>query len=107
MNAWEVWECELGHGTHPVVIISHPARAARKDVIEILDFSTQRASRPPYPNEVILDVEDGMNWETFCKCDLIYAVRRLDIKNRRGQVTIERQRIIVQTIIRSHGWTQF
>ena len=107
MNAWDVWECDLGHGTHPVVIVSHPVRAQGKNVIEVLDCSTQRAARAPLPNEVILDVEDGMNWQTFCKCDLIYAVDRAEIKNRRGQVAIERRRLIVQTIVRSHAWTQF
>ena len=107
MNAWEVWECDLGHGTHPVVIVSHPSRAANKDVVELLDCSTQRAVRPPFPNEVILDVEDGLNWPTFCKCDLIYAVERHDLKNCRGSVVLARQRIIVSTIIQSHGWTRF
>ena len=48
-----------------------------------------------------------MNWPTFCKCDLIYAVDRRDLKNRRGLVAIVRQRIIVSTIIQSHGWTRF
>ena len=79
MTSWEVWECDLGHGVHPVVIVSHPARAANKDVIELLDCSTQRAARAPLPNEIILDTVDGMNWPTFCKCDLIYSVHRADI----------------------------
>ena len=35
MTSWEVWECDLGHGAHPVVIVSHPARAANKDIIEL------------------------------------------------------------------------
>ena len=107
MNAWDVWECDLGDGKHPVVVISHPGRAAHKDVVEILDCSSQRPVRPPLPNEVILDSEDGMNWQTFCKCDLIYSVHRSDINNRRGHVSIERRRLIVQAIIRSHAWTQF
>lgn len=37
MNAWEVYEADLGWGAHPVVIVSHPARAARKEFVEILD----------------------------------------------------------------------
>ena len=107
MNSWEVWECDVGFGAHPVVVVSHPARAQRKDIVEVLTCSTQRAARPALSNEVILDVEDGMNWRTFCRCDLIYAVGRDELKNKRGQVSVERQRQIVQTIIRSHGWTQF
>jgi len=107
MTSWEVWECDLGHGVHPVVIVSHPARAANKDIIELLDCSTQRAARAPLPNEIILDTADGMNWPTFCKCDLIYSVHRADIRNRRGMVGIERQRAIVSTILRSHAWSNF
>src|SRR6266581_8239244 len=107
MTSWEVWEGDLGHGTHPVVIVSHSARAANKDIVELLDCSTQRASRPPFPNEVILDIADGMNWPTFCKCDLIYSVHRTEVGNRRGMVGIERQRAIVSTIIQSHGWMRF
>lgn len=39
MNAWEVYEADLGWGKHPVVIVSHPARASRKDIVEVLGFS--------------------------------------------------------------------
>ena len=104
MNAWDVWECDLGHGSHPVVIVSHLARAEGKEVVEVLDCSTQRTARPAFPNEVILDVEDGMNWKTFCKCDLIHAVFKSDLTNHRGHVTAEGRRRIVETINRSNGW---
>ena len=35
VNAWEVYEADLGWGNHPVVIVSHPTRAARKDIVEV------------------------------------------------------------------------
>jgi mRNA-degrading endonuclease toxin of MazEF toxin-antitoxin module len=104
VNAWDVCACDLGWGSHPVVIISHPARAARKDFVEVLDCSSQRASRPPLENEVLLDSADGFDWETFCKCDCIYAVPREELKARKGSVTAERRRLIVRAIIQSHGW---
>jgi hypothetical protein len=104
MNAWEVYEADLGWGNHPVVIVSHPARAARKEIIEILDCSSQRASRPPRAHEVVLDESDAMDWPTFCKCDCIYAVPRMELKKLRGCVTIERRRQIVSTMIAAHGW---
>jgi hypothetical protein len=84
--------------------VSHPARAARRDFVEVLDCSTQRASRPPLDNEVVLDAADGMDWPTFCKCDCIYAVPREEIKARRGTITRERRRAIVSAIVQSHGW---
>ena len=106
MNAWDVWDCDLGHGPHPVVIVSHPFRVANKLTVEILDCSSQRAARGPDKNEVLLDTADGMNWPTLCKCDCIYAVEKSELKNHRGQVTIERRRAIVRTIIDSHAWNK-
>ncbi len=104
MNAWDIHTCDLGWGTHPVVIISHPLRAARKDIVEVLDCSSQRASRPPADNEVVLDEVDGLDWPSLCKCDCIFAVPREEVKGRRGTVTAERRRQIVRAIIQSHGW---
>lgn len=104
MNAWDIHSADLGWGLHPVVIVSHPLRAAHKDFIEILDCSTQRAARPPRTTEVLLDHADGLDWQTLCKCDCIFAVERTEIKTRRGTVSPERRRQIVRAIIASHGW---
>ena len=104
MNAWGIYSCDLGWGDHPVVIVSHPGRAERKDLVEVLDCSTQRENRPPRENEVDLDAADGLDWPTVCKCDCIFAVPREEIKARRGSVSSERRRSIVQAIIRTHGW---
>lgn len=104
VNAWDVFEADLGWGLHPVVVISHPARAARKEFVEVLDCSSQRATRPPHDNEVLLDKSDGMDWATFCKCDCIFAIPRNELKNHRGAVALERRRQIVRTMITSHGW---
>lgn len=104
MNAWEIYEADLGWGVHPVVIVSHPVRAACKEFVEILDCSSQRASRPPRDHEVLLDQSDGLEWETLCKCDCIYAVPRNELKQRRGVVCAERRRQIVRTLIAVHGW---
>jgi mRNA-degrading endonuclease toxin of MazEF toxin-antitoxin module len=104
VNAWEIYEADLGWQSHPVVIVSHPARAARKNFVEVLDCSSQRANRPPHDSEVVLDKADGMDWPTFCKCDCLYAVPRGELKKHRGTVVLERRRQIVRAIIASHGW---
>lgn len=104
MNAWEVYSCDLGWGLHPVVIVSHPARASRREFVEVLDCTSQRASRPPAPNEVLLDRADGLDGATLCKCDCLFAVPRDELRQHRGTVTLERRRQIVRTIIQSHGW---
>ena len=66
MTAWVVYEADLGWGAHPVVVVSHPARAAHKEFVEILDCTTQRQARPPQDHEVLLDQSDGLDWPTFC-----------------------------------------
>ncbi len=104
MNAWDIFEADLGWGVHPVVIVSHPERAARKDFVEVLDCWSRRAARPPHVNEVALDQADGLDWQTFCKCDLIIAVPRVELKRQRGVVSVERRRQIVRSIISTHGW---
>jgi mRNA-degrading endonuclease toxin of MazEF toxin-antitoxin module len=106
VNAWEIWTFDPGFGDHPAVIVSAQDRAARKPLVEIILCSSQRASRPPNAGEVLLDSADGLDWETLCKCDLIYAVARDSLHTRRGSVTSERQREIVRVMVASHGWTR-
>jgi chemotaxis response regulator CheB len=48
------YDADLGWGTHPVVIVPHPVRAARKEFVEILDCASQRANRPARDHEVVL-----------------------------------------------------
>ncbi|HWN95356.1 MAG TPA: type II toxin-antitoxin system PemK/MazF family toxin [Methylomirabilota bacterium] len=91
-------------GSHPVVIVSIRPGPPRKDFVEVLDCSSQRANRPPAENEVVLDTADGLDWPTFCKCDCIFAVPREELKARKGSVTAERRRNIVRAIVQSHGW---
>ena len=104
MNAWEIWTFDPGFGVHPAVIVSAQDRAARKPLVEIILCSTQRASRAPNAGEVLLDSADGLNWETLCKCDLIYSVGRDLLHTPRGLVTAERRREIVRAIVSCHGW---
>jgi mRNA-degrading endonuclease toxin of MazEF toxin-antitoxin module len=104
VNAWEIYSCDLGWSAHPVVIVSHPARAARREFVEVLDCTSQRPGRPPAANEVLLDSADGLDGATLCKCDCVFAVPRAELRQHRGNVTLERRRQIVRTIIQSHGW---
>jgi len=106
VNAWEIWTFNPGYGDHPAVIVSAQDRAARKPVVEVLLCSTQRATRQPNAGEVLLDSADGLNWETLCKCDLIYAVERDLLHTWRGLVTNERRRNIIRLIVASHGWSR-
>ena len=81
-------------GEHPVVLISHPDICARSAVVNVIFCTSQRQSRRPYPHEVMLNGEDGMEWETFCDCSCLYAVKSADLFGIRGHVTLERRRQI-------------
>ena len=43
---------------------------------------------------MMLDTEDGMNWETFCDCSILWSVEAARLNNCRGVVTLERRRAI-------------
>jgi mRNA-degrading endonuclease toxin of MazEF toxin-antitoxin module len=65
--------------------------------------STQRATRKPEVHEVILDEADGLDWETLCKCDVVYAAPKTELVKRRGGVRAERRRAIAERVIRGLG----
>jgi mRNA-degrading endonuclease toxin of MazEF toxin-antitoxin module len=95
-DQFEVWRYvfpEKG-GEHPVVLISHPDICARAKVVNVLFCTSQRQSRKPHPGEVMLNGADGLDWETFCDCSVIYAVKSDLLFNKRGRVTLERRRAI-------------
>jgi mRNA-degrading endonuclease toxin of MazEF toxin-antitoxin module len=94
-DQFDVWRFQFPEkGEHPVVIISHPDRCARAAVVNVLFCTSQRQSRRPYPYEVMLNGVDGLDWETFCDCSIIYAVKSDLLFNRRGHVSLERRRAI-------------
>jgi mRNA-degrading endonuclease toxin of MazEF toxin-antitoxin module len=95
-DQFDVWRFNFPErgGEHPVVLISHPDICARAAVVNVLFCTSQRQSRSPYPHEVMLNGADGMDWETFCDCSCLYAVKSADLFGERGRVTLERRRQI-------------
>ena len=93
-------------GEHPVVIVSNPERTARAKLINVLYCTTQRQSRPPGPDEVLLNTADGLDWETFCRCDHIFSIEGRHLKRRikPAKVTPERRRQISAKIIELFGF---
>ena len=86
------------------MIVSHPVRVAAKPEVTVLMCSSKVANRPAESHEVILDKADGLDWPTLCKCDLLRAVGKAQLKNKRGHVTATRRRQIIDTINRSNDW---
>jgi PemK-like, MazF-like toxin of type II toxin-antitoxin system len=81
-------------GPHPVVLVSHPDRCAHSKAINVLFCTSQRQSRPIYENEVMLNGADGLSWETFCDCSIMYSVESSKLFQRRGVVTPARRNAI-------------
>ena len=106
MKAWDIFSYTPPDfpEPHPVVIISHPDRVARKPIVSIIACSSHRAGRPATADEVILDTADGLDWPTLCFCDVFYGVRKSELINQRGHVTEERRMQIIRTINRANGW---
>jgi hypothetical protein len=106
MKAWEIWSYQPPGwpDAHPAVITSGIGCVANKPDVNVLLCTSKAATRPPLATEVILDAADGLDWPTLCKCDLFYLVEKAVLKNRRGKVSAERRRQIIQTISRSNDW---
>ena len=93
MTQFDIWSFDFPKkGVHPCVLISHPDRCALADVVNVLYCTSQKQNRQPYPFEVVLDTEDGLNWETFCDCTLLWSVERAKLFQQRGHVSLERRR---------------
>jgi mRNA-degrading endonuclease toxin of MazEF toxin-antitoxin module len=106
MKQWDIWTCDFTDaGPHPAVVISHPDRVARAPLVNVLIGSTQRATREPRENEVVLNGADGLDWETLVKCDLMYLVEKARLYRRRGSVGNARRQALVQHVNACFGFT--
>jgi hypothetical protein len=103
-SQWEIWDYPFYFGTHPVVLISRTARCATKKLVNVLKCGSSRATSPPKPLDVILDEEDGLDWKTVCDCELIYLIDASKLTARRGTVTVERRREIVEKLVAANDW---
>jgi len=102
MKPWDVCQWKFPHGEHPAVIVSPAARCDNPDIetVNVVGCSSKAASRPAQPHELILDREDGLDWPTLCRCDVLYLAKKDELRQKRGVVTPERRRMLGHKIIR-------
>ena len=104
MKPWDVCTCTFPDaGAHPAVIIGTDERLRLKDKVNVLLCSSHRSQRPPEAHEVLLNGADGLDGETLCKCDLLYAADKRQLTQRRGSVSSARRRAIGERLIRALG----
>jgi len=108
MKPWDIWSWKFPDaGEHPAVLLGTEERVRLKPRVCVLLCSSQRANRKPQLHEVLLDEADGLNWETLCKCDVVYAAPKAELIKRRGVVAEERRRSIAERVIRALGLAGF
>jgi hypothetical protein len=94
VNQWEIYDYPFAEeGSHPVLIISNPARAANSAFSRV-DGLFCRTARPhvtPKPFYFLLDQADGLDNPTLVRCDHIHEIRRDLVGARRGIVTPSRR----------------
>jgi mRNA-degrading endonuclease toxin of MazEF toxin-antitoxin module len=104
MKPWDIYTWEFPDAeAHPAVILGTETRVASKPKVNVLFCSSKRASREAEALEITLDEADGLDWETLCKCDLVFAVPKEQLTRKRGSVTRERRRQIAEHVIRGLG----
>lgn len=104
MKPWDIYTWSFPDvESHPAVILGTEARLAHKPKVNVLFCSTHRAARKPEAFEVILDRADGLDWETLCKCDLVFAIPKDQLTQRRGTVSGARRRQIAERLICALG----
>ena len=100
MNAWDIYTGDL-YGPHPVVVVSCQPRVDAKPQVVVLKCTSMRPGqeRQAKENETVLDTQDGLDWKTLCRCDLLFTVDKATLRNKRGTVTVERRRDIARKIV--------
>jgi hypothetical protein len=92
---FQIWSYDFPvKGLHPVVLISHPDICARAKHVNVLFCTSQRQGRQPYPYEVMLNSADGLSWESFCDCSVLYLVESAKLVQHRGLVVWKRRNAI-------------
>jgi mRNA-degrading endonuclease toxin of MazEF toxin-antitoxin module len=104
MRPWDIYSWNFpGAGTYPAVVLGTDERVEQKPMLNVLLCSSQRTTRPAKGSEVILDIADGLDWATLCKCDFVYSVPANQLSQKRGNVTAARRREIAARVIRGLG----
>ena len=89
-DQFQVWDYPFpDKGLHPAVLISHPDICARAQYVNVLFCTSQPQSRRRNQWEIMLDSADGLTWETFCDCSIVWVAESAKLGQKRGDVTLE------------------
>jgi hypothetical protein len=101
MRQWEIYLFPFREEKpHPAVIISNDERCINEDLeyVNGLICTSARLNREAKKNEVILNAADGLDWKTAVRCDVIYLLPKVEFRERRGKVSLQRRVAIARRI---------
>jgi hypothetical protein len=102
VRQWEIFDYPFQEeGSHPVLIISAPARA-ENPAFDDLNGLFCRSIRPhfqPKAFHFVLDQADGLDGATVVRCDHIFVLRREFLGARRGIVSPPRRLPLFRKIL--------
>jgi mRNA-degrading endonuclease toxin of MazEF toxin-antitoxin module len=102
MNQWDIVMFPFGQeGSHPAVILSNDEHCQNPDIkrVNALLCTSAKVNRGPKLTEEVLDQTDGLDWKTMVRCDLIHLLPKDQFKERRGEVSAIRQRVIARKLV--------
>jgi mRNA-degrading endonuclease toxin of MazEF toxin-antitoxin module len=102
MNQWDIVMFPFGEeGAHPAVILSNDERCQNPDIkrVNALLCTSAKVNRGPKLTEEILDQADGLDWKTMVRCDMVHLLPKEQFKERRGEVSLARRRVIARKLV--------
>ncbi len=101
MRQWEIYLFPFQEeAPHPAVILSTDERCLNGDIgsVNALICTSAKLNRGPKSHEVILNGEDGLDWKTAVRCDVIYLLSKAGFREKRGIVGAACRRAIAHKI---------
>ena len=102
MRQWGIYDYPFAEeGSHPVLIISNPARAENEAFAELNGLFC-RSVRPhfqPKAFHFLLDEADGLDNVTVVRCDHVYALQRRFVGTSRGVVSVARRLALFRKVM--------
>lgn len=107
MRQWDIYLCPFEQERpHPVVLVSSDERCANPDLQHVngLICTSLRLDRPLRKREFLLDRDDGLDWPTAVRCDIVYVLEKAKLTQRRGQVSPARRRLLCLKVAECLRW---
>lgn len=102
MKQWDIVMFPFGEeGAHPAVILSNDERCQNPDIkrVNALLCTSAKVNRGPKLTEEVLDENDGLDWKTMVRCDMVHLLPKEQFKERRGEVSAVRRRAISRKLV--------